>query len=226
MTAIDSHERPPRDASEAIVYLVFSPTVGPEYRIFIEEDMQVLGGIHAIERLLEAESYWFVRLGEIRGESTARGFTMSCHDIARLPTPPDSAWQLGRRNPAFRASELERYIFRATFKSVARMLHGWKQQRDGMVEAYALKALKIGSQRLATVSRGLQTLQRGLKTVLLSGDTQAVTSSVGRDLGVKRSGRRPPVPSALTRACAGCIRFRAMSTPVTFTPSRAAHSAT
>ena len=33
-------------------------------------------------------------------------------------------------------------------------------------------------------------------------------------------------PSALARACARCIRFGAISTPVTCTPSRAAHSAT
>ena len=47
--------------TEAIVYLVASPESGPHHRIYDDEHIQALGGIHAIEALLEKESYWFAR---------------------------------------------------------------------------------------------------------------------------------------------------------------------
>ena len=62
---------------------------------------------------------------------------------------------------------------------------------DGASEVYVARAGQVlGSIRIADVLRPeaknavAAMRQMGLKTVLLSGDTQAVTSSVGRDLGV------------------------------------------
>jgi len=34
---------------EAIVYLVISPSDGPEHRIYCEEGLQAIGGVHALE---------------------------------------------------------------------------------------------------------------------------------------------------------------------------------
>ena|ERR1700694_1268709 len=69
---------------ELVVYLVFSPEWGPGYRVYNDEDIQVSGGIHGIERVLEQESYWFARLGRISGELGAHGVTFHDTDIAQL----------------------------------------------------------------------------------------------------------------------------------------------
>ena len=53
---------------EAIIYLVVSPAIGRGQRIYTDEDIQALGGIHAIEQRLEKESYWYVRHDKIPGE--------------------------------------------------------------------------------------------------------------------------------------------------------------
>ena len=108
----------------------------------------------------KTDSYWFVRLGQIRGEQSKTGVFVHKDKLAQLSTPSDSAWRTGRCNPAFRSSELERYIFRATFRSVERILDGWRHDQEGTTEAYALKELKISSGRLRTLSRGLHTLQK------------------------------------------------------------------
>jgi hypothetical protein len=72
---------------EAIVYFVASPDEGPQHRIYDDEDIQALGGVHAIERLLEKESYWFIRLGETRGQLSPAGVCYGLDTFARLPTP-------------------------------------------------------------------------------------------------------------------------------------------
>ena len=56
-----------------VVYFVISPHNGPEYRLFTEEDILAIGRIHAVERYLENESYWFVGLGLIKGKLDSRG---------------------------------------------------------------------------------------------------------------------------------------------------------
>jgi hypothetical protein len=81
-------------------------------------------------------------------------------DIAPLPTPPESMWRVGRRNPAFRASELGRHVFLATFQRIEKMLDGWKQEDHGVVDAYALKALRMNSERLNALTRSLSTLHK------------------------------------------------------------------
>jgi hypothetical protein len=40
------------------------------------------------------------------------------------------------------------------------MLDSWKQGQDGTVDAYVLKELKIGPQKLASLPNGLSTLKR------------------------------------------------------------------
>jgi hypothetical protein len=144
---------------EAIVYLVVSPAMGRGQRIYTNEDIQALGGIHTIEQHLEKESYWYVRLGQIQGEAGKDGVTFLLSEFGKLPEPPESAWKTGRCNPAFRSSDVERHLFRAAFCAIGHMLDAWKRSKDGEAEAYALKELKISPQRLLRATKGLQTLQ-------------------------------------------------------------------
>jgi hypothetical protein len=110
--------------------------------------------------MLETESYWFVRLGEIRGEAGPRGVTFSGAELSKLTMPPETAWQIGRRNPGFHRRELEQRVFKATFGAVERLLKSWNSERDGVVDAYALKELKISSECLVSLTNGLHNLQQ------------------------------------------------------------------
>jgi hypothetical protein len=145
---------------ELVVYVVLSPDGGPGYRVYADEDIQVSGGIHGIERILEQESYWFARLGKILAELGPQGVTYQDSDIAQLPKPPESAWQIGRRNPAFAGSELGRQIFKSTFETITRLLDSWKQEQDGTVEAYTLKELKVSSKTLVSFTNAVHSLRR------------------------------------------------------------------
>jgi heavy metal translocating P-type ATPase len=77
---------------------------------------------------------------------------------------------------------------------MTRGLPGSSNGADGASEVYVARAGQVlGSIRIADVLRPeaknaiAAMRQMGLRTVLLSGDTQAATSSVGRDLGVDES---------------------------------------
>jgi hypothetical protein len=145
---------------EAVVYFVVSPEDGQGHRVYTEEDIQASGGIHAIERILERDSYWFVRLGEIRGEASLRGFTFNGAEVSKLTIPSEAAWQIGRRNPGFRRPELEQCVFKATFVAFERLLQSWKSEQEGMVDAYALKELNISSECLMSLTNGLCNLRQ------------------------------------------------------------------
>jgi hypothetical protein len=82
---------PPKE--EAIVYLVFSPDSGAGQRIYTDEDIQALGGIHTIEQHLEKETYWYVRLGKIQGETGRDGITFLQSEVGKLSEPPEGAWK-------------------------------------------------------------------------------------------------------------------------------------
>jgi hypothetical protein len=144
----------------AIVYFVVSPERGPEHRIYEDDEVQAIGGIHALERLLEKQSYWFVQLGEVRGERGPCGVSFPDSEFAKLPEPAENKWRVGRRNPAFRGSELERYVFEAAFEAIERTLDPWKQDLGGAVEVYALKELKISSDCLLALISGLRVVPR------------------------------------------------------------------
>jgi len=58
----DSESKP---NTEAIVYFVIFPLEGPAYRICGDDELQALGGAHALERHLKNQSYWFARMGQI-----------------------------------------------------------------------------------------------------------------------------------------------------------------
>jgi len=146
---------------ELVVYSVLSPERGPGHRVYTEEDIQASGGIHAIEGNLEKESYWFVRLGVILGEADPQGVRYSDAEFSKLAiSPPPEAWQIGRRNPGFRRSELDRRVFKATFEAIERFLKSWNSQHDGVVDAYTLKELKISSECLLALTNGLHNLRR------------------------------------------------------------------
>jgi len=145
---------------EALVYFVVSPIEGPGYETWWEDEVQATGGVHAVERVLESQSYWFVYLGQICAKQDRDGVTFQDADLARLPEPPESAWQTGRLNPAFGKSEIEKLAFRALFQAIERMLDSWKQNDGTTVYAYALKKLKINPQRLVSLTTGLSILKR------------------------------------------------------------------
>jgi hypothetical protein len=54
-----------------VVYSAISPDRRPRYPIFDEENIQVSGGIGAIERDLERERHWFVRQEKFRAKGTS-----------------------------------------------------------------------------------------------------------------------------------------------------------
>ena len=146
--------------AEALCYLAFSPNWAAAHRIYTDEDIYASGGIHAIEQILEMETYWFVRLGTIRGDVESHALTFQESDIAELPLPAETIWKTGRRNPAFAGSELERRAFRAMYRAIERMLDAWKIEENQTVDAYALKELKINPDVLRSVTNGLQTIRR------------------------------------------------------------------
>ena len=83
---------------DAIVYFVVSPVNGPDYHICVDDELQAMGGVHALERDLESKSYWFVHLGKIGARQDYRGVTFDDSELSQLPVPPESAWH-GRLNP-------------------------------------------------------------------------------------------------------------------------------
>jgi len=97
---------------EGSVYFVVSPNNGPGYRVYLEDDLQAVGGVHAVERALESESYWFFYLGRVRGRLGESGVGFHDSDLALLAEPPDHTWKIGRCNPAFGRTDLERSVFR------------------------------------------------------------------------------------------------------------------
>jgi hypothetical protein len=72
-------ESPPR--SDAIVYFVVSPLEGPGYWTCEDAELQPIGGVHALERLLERQSYWFVHLGQIGTTMGSLFKTLTSHNF-------------------------------------------------------------------------------------------------------------------------------------------------
>jgi hypothetical protein len=136
--------------AEAIVYFVISPLEGPAYRICGDDDLQAIGGVHALERRLENESYWFARMA-----SRSRILR-----LAKLPEPPEGTWQTGRLNPAFRQSDIEKRAFQEVFQAIQRMLDSWRTTDGTTVESFALKELKISAPRLVSLTTGLCALKK------------------------------------------------------------------
>jgi hypothetical protein len=153
-----------KDVSEPIielaVYRVISPDRGLSHQVFDEQDIQASGGIHAIERTLERDSYWFIRLGNMDGQADHGGTRYRDFELSSLTVPPRNTWHVGRRNPSFRRPDLERLVFDATFGAVERLLESWSYQENGVVDAYALKELHIGLDCLIAITDGLRNLLR------------------------------------------------------------------
>jgi hypothetical protein len=146
--------------AEAIVYFVISPLEGPAYRICGDDDLQAVGGVHALERRLENESYWFARMGQISFNLNSDGITFQDSELAKLPEPLEGAWHTGRLNPAFRQSEVEKRAFQEVFQAIQRMLDSWRTSDGTTVESFALKELKISAPRLVSLTTGLCALKK------------------------------------------------------------------
>jgi hypothetical protein len=94
LTSLTSHYNTQRRLrSDAIVYFVVSPLEGPGYRTCDEDELQAISRVHAFERLLARQSYWFVHLGQIGVKHHDCGFTFRDSDLAQLPAPPEKAWE-------------------------------------------------------------------------------------------------------------------------------------
>ena len=146
--------------AEAVVYFVISPLQGPAYRICGDDDLQAMGGVHALERRLENESYWFARMGQISLKLNSDGVTFQDSELAKLPEPLEGAWQTGRLNPAYRQSEVEKRAFQEVFQAIQRMLDSWRTIDGTTVESFALKELKISAPRLVSLTTGLCALKK------------------------------------------------------------------
>jgi hypothetical protein len=146
--------------AEAVVYFVISPLEGPAYRICGDDDLQAVGGVHALERRLENESYWFARMGQISLQLNSDGVTFQDTELAKLPEPLEGAWQTGRLNPAYRQSEVEKRAFQEVFQAIQRMLDSWRTTDGTTVESFALKELKISAPRLVSLTTGLCALKK------------------------------------------------------------------
>jgi hypothetical protein len=145
---------------DAVVYFVVSPGEGPSYRIYGEEELLVEGGIRMIEQNLERESYWYSRLGTIRGEPGACGLTFPDSEFRRLPKASEIVWKTGRGNPAFYAGDAERALFKSAFLAIEQLLGTWGHEADGVAEAYTLGMLCIDSERLHGMATALQNMSR------------------------------------------------------------------
>lgn len=146
--------------SEAIVYFLISPLESPGYRIWDDDDLQALGGVHALERHLENQSYWFARMGQISLNQNPDGATFQDSDLAKLPEPLENEWKIGRLNPSFGQSEIQKQAFKEAFQAVQGLLDLWRTNDGTTVEAYALKELKISAPRLVSLTTGLCALKK------------------------------------------------------------------
>lgn len=146
--------------AEGIVYTVISPESALEQRIYVEEDIQVLGGINAIELELEHCSYWFAYTGKILGQRGPAGVGFDASAFGQLQTPAENAWKIGRCNPAFRGSELQRHVFRAAFLAIERALDSWKEEDDETIDAFSLRELKLNKHALMSIVLCLNVLGR------------------------------------------------------------------
>ena len=139
-------------SEELLVYFAHCPTHGPEHRIYAETDLHSVGSIRAVESVIESETYWFMRLGLINPNEH---LTFSLSDLARLPRPLRHNLKMGRRNPAFGRSQLERWIFESIFHSFAAHLQNWKHVEEEIPVAYAIKKLRLNAQDLQRLAAGL-----------------------------------------------------------------------
>jgi hypothetical protein len=130
-----------------VVYFAHTPEHGPGYWVYSEDDIVGAGGIHALELELRRESYWFVRIGSIKGVERPSGVGFDEEAVCDLVNPGPN-WHILRRNvgcrhPAFEGNELELCIFDSIFCSLETYLNSWRRKRTDFVESYAIKELGI-----------------------------------------------------------------------------------
>jgi hypothetical protein len=100
------------------------------------------------------------RLGTIEGQESASGSSCTDEAVAGLPEADPGAWRLGRRNPSFQRGQLERLIFQSLFQSVSAFLKNWNHEKDGFINAYTLKKIKISANRLSSIASALTSIRR------------------------------------------------------------------
>jgi heavy metal translocating P-type ATPase len=114
-------------------------------------------------------------------------------ELAILPVEPEEFWYTPGKGVRVSHEGEEILVGSLALLVEHGMTRGLPANRngDGMSEVYVARAGQVlGSIRIADVLRPAAKnavaamRQMGLRTVLLSGDTQAATSSIGRDLGV------------------------------------------
>jgi hypothetical protein len=145
-----------------LIYFAHIPEDGPRYRIYSEDDILGAGGIHALELELRRESYWFVRIGSIKGVERPSGVGFDEEAVCDLINPGPN-WHILRRNvgyrhPAFVGNELELCIFDSIFCSLETYLNSWRRKRADFVESYAVKELGITRRCLSSLASVLSAM--------------------------------------------------------------------
>jgi hypothetical protein len=147
-----------------VIYFVHIPEHGPGYRICSEDDILGAGGIHALELELRRESYWFVRIGSIKGVERPSGVGFAEETVSDL-IKPEADWRMlngnvGCRHPAFEGNELELCIFDSMFCALETYLNSWRREHTYFVESYAIKGLGLTRSCLSSLASGLRAMGR------------------------------------------------------------------
>jgi len=154
-------------SNEAVVYLVQSPKYGLQYRFYAEEDILSEGGIQTIEQFLRRESLWFMRVGVIEAKYEGGTTTFTNEAIASLPASSPGDRQIGRLNPSFGLGEIERQIFDSMFEFLSNWFEQWTIRDGTIIEAYAIKEVRVTSNRLSCLASTLLAAKDGVELVEL-----------------------------------------------------------
>ena len=158
---------PNEGKTELLVYSCHSVENGRELRIFDEDDINAAGGIYGVEMELQSDSYWFVRLGTIEGQKTPSGWSCTNEALAKLPEADPRTWLLGRRNPSLQRGQLERQIFESLYQELSAFLTTWNHRgtEDRIVDAYAIKEIRISPNRVSSIASALVSIGRAYEVI-------------------------------------------------------------
>jgi hypothetical protein len=149
---------------ELSVYFTQCPEHGPEHRFYRKDEIKREGGRRSLERKIERETISFCFLGRIAARecstdpSRAGSWTFSNQDLANLPPPGSVVKYPGRLNPAHGQGKRALNLFDAIFEGVRRHLHSWEHRdSDGFLNCYAVKEVKMDSERIRNLARSVVT---------------------------------------------------------------------
>jgi hypothetical protein len=149
---------------ELSVYFTQCPEHGPEHRFYSKDEIKREGGRHSLETKIKGETISFCFLGTIAARqfstdsSLVGSWTFSAHDLANLPPPGSVVKYPGRLNPAHGQGKRALSLFCAIFEGVGRHLRAWEHRdSDGFLNCYAVKEVKMDSERIRHLARTVVT---------------------------------------------------------------------